>query len=112
MIQVTADANIFLPAASTPERIALPIPGPATPAASRRRFPLLGAQASAPTRLPETSIGIVELSRDEGRALLDEKIQRELGMTLEQFEMAHDNGQLDLSRPEVEHLIMLLPFAR
>ena len=56
--------------------------------------------------------GIVELDREEGRRMLDERTRRMLGMTLEQFEAAYDAGTLDRDRPEVEHLIMLLPFAR
>jgi hypothetical protein len=56
--------------------------------------------------------GVVELTREEGRKMLDERTRRMLGMTLEEFEAAHDAGTLDLERPEVEHLITLLPFAR
>ncbi len=56
--------------------------------------------------------GVVELSREEGREMLDERTRRELGMTLEEFEAAYDAGTLDMNRPEVEHLVMLLPFAR
>jgi hypothetical protein len=56
--------------------------------------------------------GVVELTRDEGRKMLDERTRRELGMTLAEFEAAYDAGTLDLDRPEVEHLVMLLPFAR
>jgi len=44
--------------------------------------------------------GVVELSRQEGREMLDE------------FEAAYDAGTLDLDQPVVEHLVMLLPFAR
>lgn len=56
--------------------------------------------------------GVVELSPAEGRAFLDEKVRRALGMTLEEFEAAYDAGRLDLERPEVLELVMLLPFAR
>jgi len=56
--------------------------------------------------------GVVELTREEGRRMLDERTRRMLGMTLEEFEAAYDGGTLDLERPEVEHLITLLPFAR
>jgi len=56
--------------------------------------------------------GVVELTREEGRKMLDGRTRRELRMTLEQFEAAYDAGRLDLRKPEVEHLIMLLPFAR
>lgn len=44
--------------------------------------------------------------------MLDERTRRMLGVSLEQFEAAYDAGILDMDRPEVEHLIMLLPFAR
>jgi len=56
--------------------------------------------------------GVVELSRQEGREMLDERTRRELGMTLDEFEAAYDAGTLDLDQPVVEHLVMLLPFAR
>lgn len=56
--------------------------------------------------------GVVELTREEGRRMLDERTRRMLGMTLEEFEAAYDAGTLDLERPEVEHLITLLPFAQ
>lgn len=56
--------------------------------------------------------GVVELSREEGRKMLGERTSRMLGMTLEEFEAAYDAGTLDMDRPEVEHLVMLLPFAR
>lgn len=56
--------------------------------------------------------GVVELTREEGRKMLDERTRRDLGMSLEAFEAAYDSGELDLHRPEVEHLVMLLPFAR
>jgi hypothetical protein len=56
--------------------------------------------------------GVVELTREEGREFLGRKTRETLGMTLEEFEAAYDGGKLDLERPEVEHLVMLLPFAR
>jgi hypothetical protein len=56
--------------------------------------------------------GVVELSREEGRKMLDERTRRELGMTLKEFEAAYDADTLDLDDPAVEHLVMLLPFAR
>jgi hypothetical protein len=56
--------------------------------------------------------GVVELPLEEDRKMLGERTHRELGMTLAEFEAAHDAGSLDLSQPQVEHLIMLLPFAR
>ncbi|MGO9080449.1 MAG: hypothetical protein ACLQDY_15630 [Streptosporangiaceae bacterium] len=61
----------------------------------------------------ETSVpGVVELSRDEGRKMLDERTRRVLGMSLEEFEAAYDAGTLDLDRSDVIGLTLLLPFAR
>jgi len=54
---------------------------------------------------------VVELSREEGRAMLDERTRRLLGMSLEEFEAINEAGTLP-DTPEVEHLVMLLPFAR
>ncbi len=56
--------------------------------------------------------GVMELTREEGREMLDERTRRMLGMTLQEFEAAYDAGTLDMERPEVQHLVMLLPFAR
>jgi hypothetical protein len=56
--------------------------------------------------------GVVELDREEGRRMLDERTRRELGMSLVEFEAAYDAGTLDLERDAVIGLIMLLPFAR
>ncbi len=56
--------------------------------------------------------GVVELTREEGRRMLDERTRRELGMTLEEFEAAYDDGTLDMERDAVIGLVMLLPFAR
>jgi hypothetical protein len=56
--------------------------------------------------------GVVELTREEGRAMLDERTHRELGMSLEEFEAAYGAGTLDLDRDDVIGLIMPLPFAR
>jgi hypothetical protein len=56
--------------------------------------------------------GVVELTLEEGRKMLDERTRKELGMTLEQFEAAYDAGTLDMHRSDVIGLVMLLPFAR
>ncbi len=56
--------------------------------------------------------GVVELSREEGRAMLGERTRRVLGMTLEEFEAAYDAGTLDSGRSDVIGLVMLLPFAQ
>jgi hypothetical protein len=55
--------------------------------------------------------GVVELTREEGRAMLDERTKRLLGLPLEDFEALYEAGTLP-DTPEVEHLVMLLPFAR
>jgi hypothetical protein len=59
-----------------------------------------------------TEPGVVELTRDEGRAMLDERVRRVLDMTLGDFEAAYEAGTLDLSRSDVIGLVLLLPFAR
>jgi hypothetical protein len=56
--------------------------------------------------------GVVELTREEGRELLDEKTRRLLDMSVEEFEAAYEAGTLDLDRSDVIGLVMLLPFAR
>ena len=56
--------------------------------------------------------GVVELTREEGRRMLDERTRQVLGMSLEEFEAAYEAGTLDLDRSDVIGLIMLLPFAR
>jgi hypothetical protein len=56
--------------------------------------------------------GVVELTREEGRRMLDERTRRELGMSLEEFEAAYNAGALDIERDDVIGLVMLLPFAR
>jgi hypothetical protein len=56
--------------------------------------------------------GVVELTREEGRRMLDERTRRELGLSLEEFERAYDAGTLDTDRSDVIGLVMLLPFAR
>jgi hypothetical protein len=56
--------------------------------------------------------GVITLDRDQGRAMLDERTRRLLGMSLEDFEAKYDAGALDLRDPRVAHLVTLLPFAR
>jgi hypothetical protein len=55
---------------------------------------------------------VVELTREQGRVMLDKRVREELGMTLEQFEDAYDAGTLDMDSDAVIGLVMLLPFAR
>ena len=59
-----------------------------------------------------TEPGIVELTREQGRAMLGERTRRELGMSLEEFEASYDAGTLDMDDAKVSGLVMLLPFAR
>lgn len=59
-----------------------------------------------------TEPGISELDQEDGRAMLEERTKRLVGMTLEEFEAHYDAGTLDLESRKVRHLIMLLPFAR
>lgn len=56
--------------------------------------------------------GVTVLNREQGRAMLSERTRSLLGMSLEEFEAAHDARTLDLVAPHVAHLVMLLPFAR
>jgi hypothetical protein len=56
--------------------------------------------------------GVIELTREEGRRMLDERTRRELGLSLEEFEKAYRDGTLDTDQSDVIGLIMLLPFAR
>jgi hypothetical protein len=59
-----------------------------------------------------TEPGVIELTRDEGRAMLDQRVRRVLGISLGAFEAAYDSGTLDMSRSDVIGLVLLLPFAR
>jgi hypothetical protein len=59
-----------------------------------------------------TEPGISELDQEDGRVLLEERTQKLLGLSLDEFEAAYDAGTLDLDSRAVRHLIMLLPFAR
>jgi len=67
-----------------------------------------GGQAMSPITADGS---VVELTREEGREMLDERTRRLIGMPLEDFEALYEAGTLP-DTPEVEHLVMLLPFAR
>jgi hypothetical protein len=56
--------------------------------------------------------GVYELTREEGRKMLDERTRRILGMPLDEFERRYEAGTLDLDNPDVFSLVMQLPFAR
>jgi hypothetical protein len=56
--------------------------------------------------------GVVLLNHEEGRKLVDDRARSFLGMSLEQFESCYASGKLDLDDAKVQHVMMLLPFAR
>lgn len=56
--------------------------------------------------------GAYTLSQDEGRKLLDERLQDQLHITLDEFERKYDADELDLEDSLVRHFVLLLPFAR
>lgn len=56
--------------------------------------------------------GVCELSRDEGRRILDERTRRLLRMPLDEFEGRYEAGTLDLGNADVFSLVMQLPLAR
>jgi hypothetical protein len=55
-----------------------------------------------------------ELSRDQGRAILDRQARRYLGMSGEDFVRAWDAGEFDddPDRPDVMHVAMLIGLTR
>jgi hypothetical protein len=56
--------------------------------------------------------GIVELSPEEGRALVERRVQESLRMSLAEFLIAYECDELDDEDPDVLHIVMLLPFTR
>lgn len=56
--------------------------------------------------------GIQQLSRAEGRKLVDTESRRVLGVGVDEFLCLYDAGQLDTDDPDVLDLVMLVPFAR
>lgn len=66
----------------------------------------------------QTSGAVLELSREEGRDLLDRQARRYLGISGEEFIRRYDAGEYgdpdDRSKnpPAVMRLVMLLPFVR
>jgi hypothetical protein len=60
----------------------------------------------------ENNVGSVaeprELSREEFRALLEERVIAALGMTLDEFIEALDDGSLDPESPQVAGLAILV----
>jgi hypothetical protein len=82
------------------------------PLVTRTGRVLTGADVQALADEAERGYDIAELTREQGRAMLGERTTRLVGMSLEEFEAAHDAGTLDQSAPHVAYLVMLLPFAR
>lgn len=66
----------------------------------------------------QTSGAVLELSREEGRYLLDRQARRYLGISGDEFIRRYDAGEYgdpdDRSKnpPAVMRLVMLLPFVR
>ena len=56
--------------------------------------------------------GVVELTLEEGRAMLDERCRAELGISVDEFLAAYDRGEIDHCDSPGGDLIMLIPFAR
>ncbi len=56
--------------------------------------------------------GVVQLSRAEGRDLVDRESQQVLGVDVDEFLRRYDAGTLDLDEPDVLDLVLLIPFAR
>jgi hypothetical protein len=55
---------------------------------------------------------VVQLDREQGRALVDRRSRHTLGMGVDEFLTAYDAGLLDLRSREVQDLALLIPFAR
>lgn len=62
----------------------------------------------------DNDVSVVELTREEGLALIDQQARRYLGMSGSEFIEAFDSGRYlnEPERPEVVRVAMLLPFAR
>ncbi len=56
--------------------------------------------------------GVVELTREEGHRLFDERSRQYTGMSGEEFLRRLDAGELDLDDDDVLAVWMLVPFAR
>jgi len=67
--------------------------------------------------MPDTKsdheVEVVEVSREEGRSLLDRAARDELGMSGDRFLAKWDAGEYeDADDPAVTRVAMLIPFAR
>ena len=56
--------------------------------------------------------GVVELSRQEGRGLVDRESRRVLGVGVDEFLARYDARELNLDDDDVLALVLLIPFAR
>jgi hypothetical protein len=58
-------------------------------------------------------VEVVEVTREQGRAMLERAAKEELGMSAEQFLAKWDaGGYEDTEDPAVTRVAMLIPFAR
>jgi hypothetical protein len=55
--------------------------------------------------------GVMELTREEGRTMLDERCRAELRISVDEFLARYDAGEYDIEG-DAGHLIMLIPFVR
>lgn len=56
--------------------------------------------------------GVKELTREEGRAMVDQRTHSLLGMSLDRFQDCYAEGKLDPDDPKVQRILIMLPFAR
>jgi hypothetical protein len=73
----------------------------------------LGERRRATVTTPITAEpGVVQLTRDEGRALVDQEVRRVLGIDVDELIRRFDAGELNVDDEDILDLVMLLPFAR
>jgi hypothetical protein len=66
-----------------------------------------------PEMTTDHGIEVVELSREQGRAMLDRAAQENLGISADEFLAKWDAGEYeDTDDPAVTRVAMLIPFAR
>jgi hypothetical protein len=66
-----------------------------------------------PKTTADHGIEVVELSREEGRAMLDRAARQDLGISGDEFLAKWDAGKYeDADDPAVTRVAMLIPFAR
>jgi len=71
-------------------------------------------KASAKPKVRPKIPGVKFLSKEEGAALFEDAVRRELGMSTEEFLHALDAGEFkgDPENQKVEGVLLLLPFVR